>query len=584
MERCRRRLGVTSCLVSVFMCSLLMQTVHSSAISDYRPHDIHDALRLIGATMSNYGDKLERHEGRERQLGDTLRRALSAVDKRVALLQRSSEERHRELERFLIQVEERERIQLQKATLNIESLGSMLETRLRSIEALLQANPKSQGDGAPTETACVKLLEPKVESLQQKLESVEETVRTETTKLNYNMNKFEEGLVLNIDKSGDILEYLINTDNNNKKNGGSAGNHPEKSEEIKGLMTLVSNRLDSINTQSLEARQDTIQAINRTMMTLEQIREDIKTVNTVQSEFLVQKLNDVQNTTLSAIEQASQEFEAKGNDSDACQINENLMSLKERLGALSELTEASKTELQMEVRHVSNRIKLEASGVRDAVLKKMDDAMEILSPTPLLKILTDIENVMLQAADGVMDVRRRVDHGNLRVINELGEEIKSTSSSMESTISSRLDNLAASVLVNQTGAMETLSQKVESEISQVWRQIGIMYQQLTQSVGMLDKLQVQTENYVNGSLKSMGSVEGRVGEIGERVGEVEGNLNFLIGRLSLVSTEFNVVKVGLAKALDDVRQHMALVNNNMMEVPKGTEYDHVNQVSPNQDE
>ncbi|XP_046392173.1 uncharacterized protein LOC124160383 [Ischnura elegans] len=579
----RQRFGATFCLATVFVLSLLLQDVQSSAVREISPHEIREALLSIGATMRNYGDKLERHEGRERQLGDTLRRALASVDKRVALLQRSSEERHRELERFLIQAEERERIQLQKATQNMEALGSMLEARLSNIEAILQSHSTNQGDGTPNEVPCIKLLEPKIELLQQKMGNLEETVQSgarELSKSYEHINKFEEGLSLNLDKSDNIMEYLLN---NKMKDGDSTANIGSTSEEIKSMIMHMIDSLKLLNEDSTRTQQSVLPEIGRATATLEQLREDLRRTNKWQEDLLVQKLNEVQNSTITAIDAILPEDRRSGNE-DTCQIREELTAVKEGIKALTDLTETTQTELEKELRKESNRVIAESRDLTDEVVKRVDTAEEALSPAPLIKILTNLEHVIIQAADGVMNVGRRVEHGNLRVISELGEEIKTTSSAVETKISSRLDNLAASVLVNQTGAMETLSQKVESEISQVWRQIGIMYQQLTQSVGMLDKLQVQTENYVNGSLKSMGSVEGRVGQIGEKVGEVEGNLNFLLGRLSLVSTEFNLVKAGLAEALDDVRRNMASVNNNMREAPKGTEYDHVNQVSPIQDE
>jgi len=65
-------------------------------------------------------------------------------------------------------------------------------------------------------------------------------------------------------------------------------------------------------------------------------------------------------------------------------------------------------------------------------------------------------------------------------------------------------------MTQQNGNAANLSSKIETEISQVWRQIGIMYQQLSNSAEMLQRLQQQTEAYVNGSLKTIGGMEGKV--------------------------------------------------------------------------
>jgi hypothetical protein len=70
-----------------------------------------------------------------------------------------------------------------------------------------------------------------------------------------------------------------------------------------------------------------------------------------------------------------------------------------------------------------------------------------------------------------------------------------------------------------------------------------MYSQLTQSVSTLDRLQSQTETYVNGSLTTMDNMSGKVGQLSGSMAEVDGNLNYLLGRIALVTREFNMIKV-----------------------------------------
>lgn len=41
--------------------------------------------------------------------------------------------------------------------------------------------------------------------------------------------------------------------------------------------------------------------------------------------------------------------------------------------------------------------------------------------------------------------------------------------------------------------------------------------------------------------------------------EVDSNLNYLLGRLSLVTQEFNQIKVGLGKALDNIKSSFEVV-------------------------
>lgn len=49
--------------------------------------------------------------------------------------------------------------------------------------------------------------------------------------------------------------------------------------------------------------------------------------------------------------------------------------------------------------------------------------------------------------------------------------------------------------------------------------------------------------------------------------EVDSNLNYLLGRLSLVTQEFNQIKHGLGSALDNIRSSFQLVQNKMQGIP-----------------
>lgn len=96
------------------------------------------------------------------------------------------------------------------------------------------------------------------------------------------------------------------------------------------------------------------------------------------------------------------------------------------------------------------------------------------------------------------------------LILQVGDLVKHQGKTLNGTVNRRFDDIESTILDNQTGALTNLTTKIETEISQVWRQIGIMYQQLTASATALDRLQQQTDAYVNGSVKTMDSMEGKV--------------------------------------------------------------------------
>merc|ERR1712025_736008 len=88
------------------------------------------------------------------------------------------------------------------------------------------------------------------------------------------------------------------------------------------------------------------------------------------------------------------------------------------------------------------------------------------------------------------------------------------------------------------------------EIGQVWRQMGIMYGQLSNSIGILEKVKAQTETYTKKTNKNLGSMDDQVEGLTDRMSDVDENLNYMLGQLSLVVSEFNQVKTGLGEAME----------------------------------
>lgn len=119
---------------------------------------------------------------------------------------------------------------------------------------------------------------------------------------------------------------------------------------------------------------------------------------------------------------------------------------------------------------------------------------------------------LLKAGEDILDAKRGMDFGIMQIMREVGDVVKANSGSLNTTISKRFDAIDATILDNHNGALTNLSSKIETEISQVWRQIGIMYQEISSSKQALDRLQEQTETYVNGTLNTMDSMEGKVSE------------------------------------------------------------------------
>ena len=114
---------------------------------------------------------------------------------------------------------------------------------------------------------------------------------------------------------------------------------------------------------------------------------------------------------------------------------------------------------------------------------------------------------------------------------------------MDDELKAKFEDITRTILSNQTEALANLTLKVEKEIGQVWRQMGIVYGQVSNSISILEKVKTQTEGYVNNTGRNLGEMEGTVEGLSERMVDVDSNLNYMLGQLSLVVQEFNQVKL-----------------------------------------
>ncbi|KAK8383540.1 hypothetical protein O3P69_015773 [Scylla paramamosain] len=201
------------------------------------------------------------------------------------------------------------------------------------------------------------------------------------------------------------------------------------------------------------------------------------------------------------------------------------------------------------------------------MLEARAEQMEKLHNT----VLKNVGQVMIQTADSVLDTKRSIEFGVQQIILELSEIVRSSGSTINTTLHDQINKISVAILKNQTSALTNMTARMEQEISQVWRQIGIMYQQMIQSVDLLDELKDTTNEHMNASLSRVGNMDGTVGKINSKVIDVENNLNYLLGRLSLVVSEFNLLKNGVGEELMRLRDNLASQNNSPVEFAEGEE-------------
>ena len=143
---------------------------------------------------------------------------------------------------------------------------------------------------------------------------------------------------------------------------------------------------------------------------------------------------------------------------------------------------------------------------------------------------------------------------------QVSELIELSGGEMDDNLAAKFETITRTILSNQTDSLNTLTTKVEKDIGQVWRQMGIMYGQLSNSINILEKVRLSfqgrrssfywqvktsTEEFSSKSNKNLGSMDNQVEGLTNRMTEVDENLNYMLGQLSLVVTEFNQVRAAI---------------------------------------
>ena len=272
-------------------------------------------------------------------------------------------------------------------------------------------------------------------------------------------------------------------------------------------------------------------------------------LNTIKDEFVEE--DSFLKSTFNAITEGLSSMQASSRD-DLQNLHNNVRAImKESDNLLKERLQQLEDGVKEGQENIMGSLD-DAASMTDTLQMTVADNYELLSKE--ISGLNKVEQVMINTADAVLDTKRSIEFGIQQVILELGEIVSQSGHTINSTLSDQISAISFNILKNQTSALTNMTRRMEGEISQVWRQIGIMYQQVDKSINMLDDLQDTTNQHMNVSLSRVGNMDGTVGEINGKVADVEDNLNYLLGRLTLVLSEFNQMKTGVGHELDRLRE------------------------------
>ncbi|XP_035721178.1 centromere-associated protein E-like isoform X2 [Vespa mandarinia] len=468
--------------------------------------DIKDAMLSLVHMMRENTEKLERHEVRERQLGEQLKKAISVLTKRVSAIDglkqqfTKLDERFAGIEQLIAQRDERERIQMQKTTDALEDLEVKLEGWLTDIETKI------------TKVHDISLNHREINpDILSKLNNTELLLIGHITDLEFTLKS----------TSMELKETVTNQLN-------KAQSMDMKLQDINDNLKNVKNSMEIIKESSKSPKKYLDEQLNIFLLVKEQSKA-------------LKDIEELVRNSIGDIHELPQVNEAR------TLHNETELLLQETKHTIKDIIIKESTDIQNKIM----KSKEESKDTVEALRMAMADNSNHVSKE--LHDLSKGQLLMVSMADHVLDTKKRVEYGVHQILLEVGDLVKAQSKNINNTINTRFDGISNDIMDNQNGALANLTTKMEQEMNQVWRQINVMYQQMTESAKALDKLHKQNEVYINGTTSTMDGMENKVSEITKRMTEVDKNLNYLLGRLLLVTQEFNQIKSGLGTALDNIK-------------------------------
>lgn len=506
--------------------------------------DIRDAMMSLVHMFRVSEDKLERHEYREKALGEQLKRTLAGLDKKHRALEPLKgmisrlDERLSNVETILLQKEEREKATQKKTNEALDAIQKALQTLAGTVNK--NAKPPAEDNLTTTGDNLERRLDAtdaKIDNLKVEIEKLKNALSKEALhamclEVASDINPLEKHIS---DAEKLLTKYELKL---NEYNVTKVQTDFVPLNEV----SMADEAWHSKMTEVMERQEKDIKKIQKLLSDAESMWKDLPRL----AHFQI-----ATNRTLEAIELAKSDSR-ENDEKSVSKITTKLREMTDRLAATNEDIQNSLTQGNTMTERAYNDISRSYDTLRTEV-----------------QTLSKSEHVILQTADNVIATKKRVEYGVHQILAEVGELVKAHAKHLNKTLYERFENVETMILENQLTTRSNLSDKIEAEMAPVWRQIGIMYKQLTANKESLDKLTEQTELYVNGSASTMENIDSKVGTIKSRMSEVDDNLNYLLGRLSLVTQEFNQIKTGLGEALEKAKSGLNTVQAKLEDAGPG---------------
>ncbi|KAH8293117.1 hypothetical protein KR044_005418 [Drosophila immigrans] len=177
--------------------------------------------------------------------------------------------------------------------------------------------------------------------------------------------------------------------------------------------------------------------------------------------------------------------------------------------------------------------------------------------------LGKFNSIMMTNSEVVLDTQRKVEFGTLQIVQKVSLLVEQQLEELTTLVKSRFSDLDANVVNTAQEANRNISGQLDTALTQVWHRIEIMNGELSKSREMLMLMQSGHDGYVNSTFATMMGLSSKVEETKKHMIDMDDNLNYLLGKLSLMSSEFANIKKGLADSLMDLRNSFQMIHERM---------------------
>nr|XP_016945371.1 uncharacterized protein LOC108021259 [Drosophila suzukii] len=514
--------GRSRTLQLVFLALIALGQWHSIAAGPVTNEELRGTIQSLIYSYNQLDNKLERHEHRERALGELLKKALQSLQKGQKSLEPINgifgrlDERVSQIETMLITQEEKYNAQSDRFNQATDHMFKWMREndecfKRPPVSANLIAPP-----AAPAAPAIPKeFLEEQRRFNAKLLEEIQNLKASNQKAADQTQKSFES-----LPKGPELLSQIEAKLQEHTASVTTAA--PPKNNDFEAQLL---ERLNSLGGKVTELS-ETVQRPAAPVGLNENDRAYIQELN---------------NDTLNALAELKTESSAV-QKSAATETSERLQQ-----------TEAN---IQADVRQLSTDV-----GILNKYFASTNESNAKLNEG--LEALSKFNNIMMTNSQVVLDTQRKVDFGTLNVVQRVGKLLEEEMTKLSELLKERFASLDGTVVNTQQEANKNISALLETELNQVWHRIEIMAGEISQSREMLGVIQSASDGYINSTLATMMGLGSKVQETKKHMIDMDENLNFLLGKLALMSSEFANIKKGLAESLEDLRNSFHVLHERM---------------------